>query len=182
MEYEVSEINKSLVSLEETPIKLSKLSSKPSYAKKKLCKVTTAFKRKLELATGQSITDSDTDNTEIEILQQLKEKFNEESTSRSEKLSILTILPKSWPITRIMKEFNCSNFMARQAKNLAKEKGVFSTPNVRLGKRLDSEHVSIVIDFYHSADVSREMSGMKDCVSVKEVDGTREKKQKFLIL
>lgn len=182
MEYEVSEINKSLVSLEETPIKLSKLSSKPSYAKKKLCKVTTAFKRKLEQATGQPITDSDTDNTEIEILQQLKEKFIEESTSRSEKLSILTILPKSWPITRIMKEFNCSNFMARQAKNLAKEKGVFSTPNVRLGKRLDSEHVSIVIDFYHSADVSREMPGMKDCVSVKGVDGTREKKQKFLIL
>ena len=39
-----------------------------------------------------------------------------------------------------------------------------------------------VVDFYHSPDVSRQMPGLKDYVSLKGVGGSRERKQKFLIL
>jgi hypothetical protein len=35
-------------------------------------------------------------NTDPEMLNQLKEKFKEENLSVSEKLQILTVLPKSW--------------------------------------------------------------------------------------
>ena len=39
-----------------------------------------------------------------EIIRQLKEKFS--TASRSEKVQILTILPKSWPIRKVQEEFN----------------------------------------------------------------------------
>jgi hypothetical protein len=43
-----------------------------------------------------------------EMISQLKEKFNN-TDSRSEKLKILTVLPKRWGICRIVKEFLTSN-------------------------------------------------------------------------
>lgn len=181
IEYQVSELNQSLIALKETPIKKARLIHSKMYAKKKVQKMKVSVKRKLEVATGHPLSDSNSDHTENEILQQLKEKFNE-TTSRSEKLTILTILPKSWTKKKIIDEFKCSDYMSRQVKNLVKEKGVLSTPNIRIGKRLGSEHISTVIKFYHSEDVAREMPGMKDFVSVKGTDGIRERKQKFLIL
>lgn len=40
---------------------------------------------------------------------------------------------KSWTRQKIMEAFKCSQYMARQAESLVKEKGVFSTPNPLLG-------------------------------------------------
>ena len=72
--------------------------------------------------------------------------------------------------------------MTRQAKSLVREKGALSTPNHQFWKRLHSEIAAKLVDFYHSPDVSRQMPGLKDHVSVKGVGGSREIKQKFLIL
>jgi hypothetical protein len=180
MEYDV---NTSLVIFDQTPIKKYRVSHEPHYSKLKINKMKTAVKRKIALVTGQSVSSSDSNDIgpEIEMVQQLKEKFNETS-SKSKKLSILTVLPKSWSRNKIINEFGCSEYLARQSKNLVKEKGVFSTPNPRLGKHLNIETVTKVIEFYNSPDVSRVLPGMKDYVSVKGADGTREKKQKSLIL
>lgn len=54
---------------------------------------------------------------ENEIISQLKEKFSQ-TTSRSEKMLILTVLPQSWTIRKIQTEFRVSNYMARSAKKL----------------------------------------------------------------
>ena len=66
-----------------------------------------------------------------ELVQQLKEKFN--STTRSERLRILTILPKSWSRRKVAKVFGVSRYLARRAKMLVAEKGVLSSPSPKLG-------------------------------------------------
>ena len=114
-----------------------------------------------------------------EIIRQLKEKFS--TASRSEKIQIL-ILPKSWPIRKLQEEFNTSNFMARKAKQLVKQKGILSTPYPKHGHTLSQTTVDLVCTFYESEDVllSRMMPS-KDYVSVRTSDG-RVHAQKKLIL
>ena len=67
-------------------------------------------------------------NDESEILLQLKEKFHS-IAENSVKVQILTVLPKSWSISKIPAKFGVSNFMARKAKQVVKEKGVLSSPD-----------------------------------------------------
>ena len=74
-------------------------------------------------------------DSESEIISQLKEKFKS-TTKRSELVHILTVLPKSWSVQRIMKEFGTSKRMGRRAKDLVDEKGILSTPNTKIGKCL----------------------------------------------
>ena len=61
---------------------------------------------------------------ECEVIQQLKEKFATTS-ARSEKVKILTVLPYSWSLSMIEKEFSVSDYMARQAKRLVAERNPF---------------------------------------------------------
>ena len=63
-----------------------------------------------------------------------------------------------------------SSYMARQAKNLVREKSVLSTPNSCAGKTLPIDVVDSVKTFYKSDAVSRVMPGKKDCVSVRKDD------------
>lgn len=66
-----------------------------------------------------NITADDAQNSllYIEMIQQLKERFSETSLS-SEKIQILTVLPKSWTITQIMMEFGVSRHMAEKVKQV----------------------------------------------------------------
>lgn len=180
-EVELTSVNETLASLDSTPLKKSRLSGSSEYPKKKMRKICQAVKRSVEVALDYPILSSDADDSESVMITQLKEKFKK-TASRSEQLMILTVLPKTWTRKRIMEEFGCSQYMARQTKELVKEKGIFSTPNPRLGKRLDKRTEEAVVQFYKSPEVSREMPGLKDFVSVKGPDGTRERKQKHLIL
>ena len=50
-----------------------------------------------------------------EIVQQFKEKFN---STRSVRLRILTVLPKSWSGHKVAKVFGVSRYLARRAKML----------------------------------------------------------------
>jgi len=64
-----------------------------------------------EDAASNSINRDD----ESEIIRQLKNKF-EETTVRSEKVQVLTVLPKSWSIRGTEEEFGASNYMDRYEK------------------------------------------------------------------
>eukprot|EP00731_Ephydatia_muelleri_P022116 Em0014g707a len=80
-----------------------------------------------------------------EIIMQLKEKFH--STDEcSEKVKILTVLPKSWCVRKIVKEFGASNYVARQAKKLVLEKGFLSSPNPKPGKALPDRTQQLVLE------------------------------------
>ena len=138
----------------------------------KIKKITTI----LESATLSEEREDD----EGEIIKQLKEKFHC-TINKSEKVQILTVLPKSWSIRKIEKEFGAPNFMARKAKKLVLEKGILSTPNPKPGRSLAQHIVDLVTEFYENDDVNRMMPGMKDFVSVIKA-GVRVHVQKRLVL
>ena len=141
-----------------------------SYRQKKLKGILDCLSKKLGVNPSP--------DSESEIISQLKEKF-QSTTKRSELVHILTVLPKSWSVQRIMKEFGTSKRMARRAKDLVHEKGILSTPNTKIGKCLPDATVQLLQDLYTSDEVSRAMPGKKDYISVL---GRKEHRQKRLIL
>ncbi len=117
-------VNQYLDTIGETPITKRKLRGK-KYSKQKVEKITSMMQKAV-------IGDVHSDNDEVEIITQLKEKYS--TAERSEKIQILTVLPKSWSIRRVEKDFGVSNFMARKAKELVREKGILSTPDPKPGR------------------------------------------------
>lgn len=115
-----------------------------------------------------------------EIIKQLKEKFHT-TAERSEKVRVLTVLPKSWSMRRIQAEFGPSDYMVRRARELVKQKGILSTPNLKPGHSIAAETCESVCRFYDSDEVSRIMPGKKDFVSVR-LGEKREHFQKRLLL
>ena len=170
----LASLNQCLGEIGETPVSKHKL-QRSNYPKQKIKQITTAMKR--VMLRDESSDESD---DEGEIIKQLKERFHA-TTKKSEKVQILTILPKSWPVRKIQSEFGTSNYMARKAKDLVKEKGVLATPNPKLGHLLAPKTADLVRGFYESDDVSRIMPGKKDFVSVKQGE-QRVHIQKRLIL
>ena len=127
-------------------------------------KITTAVKNTLAPEMKPSCIDD-----ESEIIMQLKEKF-QATNQRSEKVQILTVLPRSWSSQKVEQEFGVSNYMARKAKELVKQKGILSTPNPIHGHTLTVETSDLVKSFYESDEVSRMMPGKKDYVSVRQAE------------
>lgn len=170
-------LNTSLTLIDETPVKKKRLNEK-KYPENKIKKITEAFRTKILGLSAEETVQAP--NYDSEIISQLKEKFKS-TTNKSVQMQILTTLPKSWTINQIEKEFGVTNFIARKAKNLVKEKGIMSSPNPKPGKTLSQETADLVKRFYESDEVSRQMPGKKDFVSVK-INGKRTHVQKYLIL
>ena len=89
-EVSLESLNTCLRAMGETPVVKEKLQL-IKYPKEKMKKITTAMKKKISV--------SEASDSESEMIKQLKEKFNY-STERSEKVEVLTVLPKSWPVRR----------------------------------------------------------------------------------
>ena len=117
---------------------------------------------------------------EEEWLCQLKEKFASAST-RSEQVTILTLLLKSWPLRRAEKEFSTTLHMARQARRLVEEKGIMTSPNPRQGRTLPAEVAEKVVQFFCCDEISRLMPGKKDYVTIREGE-EKKQVQKRLVL
>ena len=166
-------MNQCLSVIGETPIVKTKL-NQAKYPKEKLKKISMAMKK--QLLPGRDSSDSD----ESEMLTQLKDKFRA-TTDKSEKVMVLTVLPRSWTLRKVQEEFGASNYMVRKAKALVKEKGILSTPNPKPGHVLPAETTDLVRNFYECDEVSRMMPGRKDYVSVKQAD-ERVQVQKRLVL
>ena len=75
-----------------------------------------------------------------EMIQQLVEKFHS-TPVRSERLTVLTAVPKSWSVCKTAKVFSASLYLARQAKRLVAEKGVLSSPNPSEERGVNFEEV-----------------------------------------
>ena len=164
----VALVNMCLETFGETPITKTKLKRSKKRSKQKVDKITTMM-QKAVISERPSCSD-------CEIVSQLREKFP--TATRSEKMQILTVLPKSWSVKRIQEEFKTTNFMARQAKKLVKEKGVLAMPDLKRGHALAEQTVHLVHRFYQSDEVSRVMPGRKDYISIRKGEG----RQKRLVL
>ncbi len=103
---------------------------------------------------------SSNDDDESEIIRQLKKKF-QETTERSEKVQVLTVLPKTWSIRKVQDEFGAPNYMVWKAKDLVKKKGILSTPNPKPGHVLATETAELVQSFFESDEVSWMLPGKK---------------------
>lgn len=174
-------LNASLTSIGESPVVKTKTKTNKKYCKEKLEKVTLRLSETYFQSIQEKESKDLSDNSQTEIIDQLKEKFA--VGSKSEKLQILTVLPKSWSCARMEHEFSISNYMARKAKKLLEEKGVLSTPDPKPGKTLPPETAVLVKEFYSNDEVSRQMPGKKDYVSMgKDTEGRPIHVQKRLIL
>ena len=99
------------------------------------------------------------------MMKQLKDKFRK-TDKRSEKMKLLTMIPKSCSIQKTAAVFNTSYFIARRAIHLVKEKGIMSDPDPKPGQSLSSETVQLVEAFYLSDEISRMMLWRKAFVSI----------------
>ena len=140
-------INQCLQAIGETPVCKKKL-VQTSYPKEKLNKIKVAAAKAILPSTTPAEIDNDS-----EIIAQLKEKFYS-STDRSQKVQILTVLPKSWSTRKVEEEFAVSNYMARKAKDLVKDQGILSSPNPKHGSSsLSQATISLVQAFYELDEV-----------------------------
>lgn len=174
-------LNKSLELLGESPLKKKKISVE-SYTSNKIEKIKISLEKNL-IPTKKNVEHNDQgeiNTVNTEILNQLKNKFYQTS-KRSEKITILTLLPQSWSLKKIEEEFGVSNYMARKVKDLVKEKGILSTPNPKPGKMLNNVIAQLVVNFYSEDDVSRMMPGKKDFVTIRN-KGAKIQVQKRLML
>ena len=71
--------------------------------------------------------------------------------------------------------------MATQAKHLAIEKGILSTPNPKVGGGLEPDTVESVKKNCYKDEISRVMPGKKDCVTILQ-NGEKMKIQKRLVV
>lgn len=111
-------LNKSLELIGESPIKKKKINV-PSYTTKKFDKIKLSLEKNLLPVSNQEVAITE-QLEESEIIQQLKVKFTK-TTKRSEKMTILSVLPMSWSCQKIEHEFGVSNYMAHAVKALVKE-------------------------------------------------------------
>ena len=53
-----------------------------------------------------------------------------------------------------MKEFGAPDYMVRQAKKLVHEKGIFTSPNPKLGRGLAPTTEQLIVEMYLSDEMS----------------------------
>ena len=131
--------------------------------------------------TTVDLTTEERLNSFDKVLSELKEKF--QTAERSQKVQILTLTPDCFSIAETADYFETSTRMVKLARSLKAEQGILpDVPVMSKGRKLTLEDIAKVEAFYESDEVSRQCPGKKDFVSVKNKDGSRQHKQKRLIL
>lgn len=176
-ENSISNLNEILKLLGVEPICANDRKTKKA-KENKISEIKAAFDIKLYEAFDIKLENQVND---LEVLtNEVKDKINQ-TESTSEKIKLLTMLPKNWGTRKLQSIFPVSYHMAQKAFHLHAEQGIGTTPNPMPGKKLDDHTDKIVKEFYCNMEYSREMPGQKDFVSVKK-DGIRVHLQKRLLL
>jgi hypothetical protein len=90
-------LNESLQSIGELPIKKKRV----NYPTKEMKRIEKAVKIRIPNIPENVSSSAVSPSPDAEILKQLKEKFQDSTTSKSLKVTILTILPNSWSIRKV---------------------------------------------------------------------------------
>lgn len=89
-----------------------------------------------------------------QILSNIKLKYSTLEKHDPLKIQLLTIVPDSWSVRKIVKEFNTSQWLAAKSKHLKKSNGVFGKVSEKKGKTLSDEIVNKIKSFYNMNDNS----------------------------
>ena len=131
-------VSKALAALNVSPVSTKKLKEK-EYPNKKVKEVTNAVKSKLNIDEPNSDEFS-------EILEEMKRAFMTANTC--EKYQLLTLLPRSWSLRKMTREFGVSLHMARIAKKIQDDKGPMLSPDQKKpGNKLPDDTINAVIEF-----------------------------------
>ena len=149
----------------------------PRYLKEKSDDICKKIKKNIFRLDPEEISVDEKVKAFDEMIDQLKQKYASNGTTRQEKLQLLTVLPRSWTVQKMMDTFNTTRYLATQAKELLDE-GAFHTAqrSPRLSTGLSDQIKDAVVEFYENDDVSRAMPGKRDCLSVRK-DGKRQSVQ-----
>lgn len=172
-------LNPTLSVLNISPIYESRVYSRPMEVKNKLQKLTTyaeniCYQENVEpdiLNLGDLQRDANYFN---EMVNQFKEKL-EQLHKASDKIHLLTVLPKSFTREVIIEKFGVSDHVAKTVKILQESKGIFSKPDAKRGNSLPCSVINKVREYFD--EVSRIMPGKNDCITI-----GREKVQKRLLM
>lgn len=130
-ECQLVRVNAALQLLEQSPIPKKKIKIQ-SWVTEKLDKSSNAMKQALHIETENPNPDK---VALMEMLRDMREKFENTDTKKNEKIQILTLLPTSWSVSKIQSEFPTSSvYLIRLAKTLKSTKGILSTPERKHGK------------------------------------------------
>lgn len=132
IETQLQVINNALNLLHESPVPSKKLLDR-RYLERKVNQITCNL-RKLFRLDNDSQPDQNINLTDFQnLIDRLKIKFNDESTSTGQKIQILTLLPSEWSERKICDVMNSSRYMVQVAKKLSKTVGILSKPETKLG-------------------------------------------------
>lgn len=112
----LSSLNSSLIDMGESPVDKKRIQSK-IYSTEKANRISVAVKRKLLV---NACSDDENDDSQDEFFTHVKKVYNS-FTSRKKKLQLLTLMPDSWSVRKVMQEFSAPNYLVRQAKTLLKK-------------------------------------------------------------
>ena len=168
-------VSQSLEMLECSPLKVLRSDRTLPIGKRKIKDVTAKFKNVVSIALlePQLTENSDYSNCQ-RLVDSIKQKLTDCSNER--KIQMLTLVLEDWTI---QKSF-VSEHAVKQAGKLKKEKGILATPSSYYREGLDKETKICVAEFYEG-DVSRMCPGKKDCVNIRNKEGSKEKVQKRLL-
>ena len=137
----LSSLNDSLHTLGESPIKLHSvaLERKTGDGKRKLEKINDSVKSKLckvlQLDDALPAEKSENEETGNEIqfafqsmIPKIKNKIQDSSSTRAEKIQVLTMAPENWSRKKVSEVFGVSERLARDAKQQGSNSGVCSLP------------------------------------------------------
>ena len=105
---------------------------------------------------------TDTKN-KVEELDRLHAAMKEKlvTTSTTEKLQILTLVPNSWLQKYCSEYFGVSEYLIRSAIELKQRKGILAQPSQKKGKAMAQETIDLVHAFYEGDEYSRQLPGEK---------------------
>ena len=182
-------INTTLESIGVSPVNIHGVAqhSHTSNAKGKLKKVLNVYKEKIsatyvsdiEIEEPPPTYDRDTKN-KAEELDRLHAAMKEKlvTTSNTEKLQILALVPDSWSQKYCSEYFGVSEYLIRYARELKQRKGILAQPSQKKSNAMAHETNGLVHAFYEDDEYNRQTPRKKDYVSIQK--GVH--KQKWLVL
>lgn len=175
----LAKLNNILPVLGLSPIYTSKI-CRESHQQSKMIKLSSELNADIQPLLLDAEENMDKSKLNDEMIFQLREKFRT-LDSYSDKIQLLTVLPKSVSAKYVQDLFHTTQHIVRNAKELQLTHGVLSKPGPKVGNRIPAEVQECVIDYYNDDEVSRVMPGKNDCVTVRNETG-KNKVQKRLML
>lgn len=181
----VDSLNETCKTLDCSPMKLKGLTTNPTqYKHRKLDKIVDKLRSKFgeidAAPTASASVESQAERDWNKLIADIKQKMSK--SSYGEKLQLLTLVPVSWTYEKIMDEFSVTRHMVYRSKNLFATQGLLGTPARKRGKPLNQETENKILSIYTDQELTRELPGERNTISIKDEQGEKTYHQKHLLL